>query len=306
MFDIIKLMKLYLLKENMIHMICHCPKDLVIPTNDFHAYDFYKTCNHLYDKTFIANTQNIIHGDNKTLPTNFPVIVRPIINLCGMGKGAYFSNTIDEIKEMSEECFWSEILTGDHISVDIFYNNSTIQGIIAFLGVPDNLFKFQHWEYLKEYVLPESIIKWIHEHLKDYNGVFNIEIIGSKIIECHLRSGDLNYFQNKTLTEQVILCHLNKEITIPKLNKIYLVPVFVKKGDYFRIKTNDLFYCANKTNTKKYILNYFIDPSPKYFHSPIGGDRLCIFTTTDIEQGYKLRNEIIMNLYSKNKWSFLI
>mgnify|MGYP003330742403 CR=1 FL=1 len=29
-------------------------------------------------------------------------------------------------------------------------------------------------------------------NLTDYNGVFNIEIIGDKIIECHLRMGDIN------------------------------------------------------------------------------------------------------------------
>ena len=40
-------MKLYILKKNIIYHICNCPKDLVIPTNDFEAHKLYKKHNYL-------------------------------------------------------------------------------------------------------------------------------------------------------------------------------------------------------------------------------------------------------------------
>jgi hypothetical protein len=285
-------MRLYLLKENMIKYVSKCPNGLVIPTNDFQAYEYYKNHNHLYNKKFIAQTQNILYGDNKTYPNTFPVIIKPIVNLYGMGKDAYIANDKHQIENIPESFFWSEILHGPHISVDVFYNNNTINGTIAFYGEKDKLFTFKYWEYLENYILPSTIIDWINIHLVGFNGVLNIEIIGGKIIECHLRMGDLNFFQNKILTDQLIHCYEKKSYIIPKLNKIYLVPIFVKKGEYIKIKKEDLIYCAKKTNTYKHILNYFIDPSPKYIDNPVGGDRICIITTSNLQQGLKLKHEL--------------
>lgn len=283
-------MRLYLLKENMINYICKCPKDLFIPTNDFKAFPYYKNHHFLYNKAFISNSQNIEYGYNNKYPNKYPVIVRPITNLNGMGYGTYYINNKNEIKNIDKDKFWCEILEGDHISVDIFYNNNEIKYTISFLGIKYKLFTFKYWEYLENYKLPKHIIIWINKYLKGYNGIVNIEIIDNKIIECHLRMGDLNYFQDKELINQVILCYQNKEIKIPKLNKIFLIPLFVKKGKYIKITKEDIFYCINKTNTQKIILNYFIDPQIK---NPNGGDRICNFTVSDLNKGLIFKKELM-------------
>ena len=72
--------------------------------------------------------------------------------------------------------------------------------------------------------------------MKNYIGVFNIEIIGDKIIECHLRMGDLNQFQSEKLTCEVIKCYKNMKISHVKLPKIYLIPIFVKKNGYKKLR----------------------------------------------------------------------
>ena len=175
-------MELYLLKHNMIYFICNCPKEIIIPTNDFEAYDFFKKFQNLYNKKWIAESQNISCGLQKTEPKQFPVIIRPIKNLQGMGRDAYYADKIP--KNMSKDHFWCEILKGDHISVDVFFNKYGIQGIIAFQGFPGKLFTFKYWEYLPKYKLPKTIKVWINTHLKSFKGVFNLEMISIPTTKC--------------------------------------------------------------------------------------------------------------------------
>lgn len=285
-------MRLYILKYNMLYYMCDCPKSLEIPTNDFRAIELYENHRWLYNKKIIAKSQNIEYGDSNKIPSKYPIIVRPIVNLYGMGKDAFFVDNSKDFK-IPTDFFWAEVLKGKHISVDIFFNNNTIQDYIAFEGLPDKLFTFDHWEYLPDYKLPTNIVKWTNKYLKKYNGVFNIEILDKRIIECHLRMGDLNYFQNEELINCVIKCHQNKEFKLPKLNKIYLLPVFVDKGKYVKLKDEDIYRYVRDTNTEDIVLNYFIDPPPDKNSNPNGGDRICNFTITNLEKGYYLRDYIL-------------
>jgi len=294
----------------MLYYIAKCPTDIKIPTNDFQAIKIYPNHTHLYNKKFIAESQNIRCGtqtdisnilDQELTLTN--VIVRPMTNLGGMGKGTYYLNDIDKISEISKKDFWCEIFQGEHISIDIFHNKYGILGSIGFKGIPGKLFTFNYWEYLPNYQLPPNIILWINTHLKEFVGVFNLELIDNKIIECHLRMGDLNYFQNKELTKLIIQCHQNKKIKLPSLPKIWLIPIFVDKGKYLKLKEEDIWNCARKSNSIKYITNYFIDPPPNNNANPIGGDRICNLTVTNLEKGLYTRNVILQQLSNKNWWN---
>lgn len=272
----------------MIYYICDCPKDVKIPINDFQAYKLFKSMNHVYNKKWIAESQNVLCGEKA--PSKYPVIVRPIINLHGMGKGTYYLN---ENKSINKNYFWTEILKGNHISLDVFYNKYGIQKTIAFRGYPGKLFTFLCWEYLPNYSVPDNIIEWIKINMKNYIGVFNIEIIGNKIIECHLRMGDLNQFQSEKLTNEVIKCYKNMKISHIDLPKIYLIPIFVEKNHYKKLKKEDIWYCSRITNTRDIVLNYFIDPPPANTSNPIGGDRICNLTVTDVRKGFILKNVIV-------------
>lgn len=288
-------MKTYVSKHYMIYYICDCNKNIIIPTNDHFAYEHYKKFRFLYDKYFIAKSQGVLCGKYPKLPLKFPVIVRPKINLMGMGKNAYFANNSGEIKRYNKEDFWVEKFKGEHFSVDVFFNQHGILGIIAFKGISGPGFTFKLWEYIKNYSLSERIIKWIYTYLKGFSGVFNLEIIGNKIIECHLRMGDLNFFQNKNLINKVIECHLNQFVIIGELKKIYLIPIFVKKGKYIKLKGEDILKCAREVNSG-ILLHYLIDKNPKNFPNPDGGDRICILTVTNKQLGFKIKKKIINSI----------
>lgn len=287
-------MKLYFSKHFFLNSIFGLPKDICIPINDYDAYKYYINFRHLYNKKWIANSQNIKNGLSNYNISLVPdkIIVRPIINLSGMGKGAYFT-TRDKITDIPDKSFWCDILIGDHISADIFYNSFGIQGYVVFKGIPDDGFKFEHWEYLPGYKLANNITNWIEKHLMGFKGVFNLEIIGDNIIECHLRMGDMNYFQDINLCQALVDCKLDKKIELPELNKIYLIPVFVDKGDYKQLKKEDIFFAIRVTNNIENIHNYLIDRSPDKSSNPSGGDRICNFTVYDYNKGVELREFIL-------------
>ena len=283
----------------MIYYVCNCPSNIIIPINDIQAVKHYKDNKliKLYNKKYIADSQNISNGDNTIIPNKFPIIVRPKVNLYGMGKDAYFIENLHNFN-ISAKFFWCEVFRGHHISIDIFFNNNKIQDYIAFRGEQGKLFTFEYWEYLKDYKISNKIEKWIYKNLNNFCGVFNIELINDNIIECHLRMGDINYFQSEQLTKCIIDCYSNKKINIPELPQIYLLPVFVKKGKYIRLKEEDIYKYIRATKVDNYILNYFIDPPPENNSNPAGGDRICNFTITNLEKGFILRDYILKSLHS--------
>ena len=134
-------------------------------------------------------------------------------------------------------------------------------------------------------------------------------MIGNKIIEVHLRMGDLNYFQSKLLTQKVISHYQGIYRPLPKISKIYLVPVFANKGNYKRVDEKDLISIARYYDNASFHTRYYqIDPCDN--GNPIGGDRICNLIVTDLEIGLKIRDMILKKYYGRccRRWyiGFLI
>lgn len=270
-----------------------------ISVNDFEAYDKYINYNYLYNKLFIARSQGLKCGTKKDNVDKLPVIVRPIINLVGMGKN---SKTVCRYKDISipKDCFWCEFLTGKHLSYDIFINDHGIQDYIIFRGYPTEKGMFDKWKYIKNKKLPYKLIIWINKYLKNYNGVINLETIGEFIIECHLRMGDMNLFQREDITKNIIDCYNNLKINPLKLPTIYLVPVFVPKGKFVKVTKSMLIKAINsdKKNWKS-IVTYMRDNKSE--SNPVGGDRLCMIVVYNLYVGLKIRKILLNMIFRKHK-----
>ena len=57
----------------------YCPK------NDEDAWLLYPNYNFIYNKIFICQIQNLSYAPMPILPNKYPVVIKPIINLMGMG-----------------------------------------------------------------------------------------------------------------------------------------------------------------------------------------------------------------------------
>ena len=141
----------------------------------------------IYDKLIVARRQNILAA-----PAGIPVprdgwyIVRPITNIRMMSRGAQkiFIHRGDD-EAVPDGYFWSELLVGRHISVDYHWGSQelTVEG---FRNDPDRLDRFSRWSKVSDRLPFPSFLKG----LETQAAWINVEYIGSKAIEVHLRYND--------------------------------------------------------------------------------------------------------------------
>ncbi len=158
---------------------------------DFEAYAKYPQFSHFYDKLWVAKQQNVLCGTSEDpIPSSNTYVVKPIINLYGMGMGARYVYLEKGSFIQDDTMMWCEVFDGDHVSVDyklnkevgMYVQNTTVKGYRGLKGRDKYSTQFYKWERInKHFVLPTFV-----EEL-DVD-VFNIEFIGDKIIEIHLRS----------------------------------------------------------------------------------------------------------------------
>jgi hypothetical protein len=110
--------------------------------------------------------------------------VRPIYNLCGMGSGAYKIWLEDDTECIPLGYFWTEWLEGKHLSVDYRHKDDRwvvdrcVEGIRL---ETDPLYKFHKWVKSD---CDFKLSKFLHHITVP---VLNVEYIGNRVIEIHLR-----------------------------------------------------------------------------------------------------------------------
>jgi len=150
----------------------------------------------IFDKLIIARKQGV-----QAAPAGIPVpesgeyVVRPITNIRMMGRGARLQwIQAGDDEAVPDGYFWSEVLTGPHISVDYHWGEQdlTVEG---FRDDPARLDRFSRWARVNiELPLPDIL-----HGLEDTQEWINVEYIGDRVIEVHLRLND--DFANHTADE---------------------------------------------------------------------------------------------------------
>lgn len=148
---------------------------------DVQAYAAYTSDRHLYNKLYLAGIEGAVCGTGH-IPYDGLWIVRPIINLEGMGIDANIGH-LCQGDLVPDGMFYCEVFTGRHITIDYvreegkWFQSHTFQGF----NTPDNLIQFSKWVRI-EYPFP--IPRWLKRVEANH---INIEMIGDKVIEAHLR-----------------------------------------------------------------------------------------------------------------------
>lgn len=120
------------------------------------------------------------------VPESGTYIVRPIYNLYGMGANASFRFLTKKDKDLLPPGhFWCEVFEGDHLSIELNWNdgrwtpNSIFQGHHA---NEEELFRFSKWSRVDCDVVIPTVLDVLYDC-----GSINVEMIGNKVIEVHLR-----------------------------------------------------------------------------------------------------------------------
>jgi hypothetical protein len=146
-----------------------------------------------YDKLLVAATTGLPAAPlGVDPPANaFPLVVKPITNIFGMGRGAKLVTAPPLIYEPGK--MWCSYTTGRHVSVDLrldpHFGRAVWQATSVGQPDPERFGRFSLWELLGADRLPETTIaeRWALANLRHYRGPVNIELIGGRIIEVHLR-----------------------------------------------------------------------------------------------------------------------
>ena len=141
----------------------------------------------IFDKLIIARKQSILSAPaGIPVPESAEYIVRPITNIRMMGRGArriWIQAGDDE--PVPDGYFWSEVLEGPHVSVDYHWGEQALS-VQGFRTDATRLDRFSRWCKVDvDMPLPDML-----HGLEDHAEWINVEYIGDKIIEVHLRLND--------------------------------------------------------------------------------------------------------------------
>ena len=137
----------------------------------------------VYNKLFLNQRLGHLCG-----PTGCPVpypghyIVRPSINLLGMGRFSRIEVIYGSTDHFHPAEFWCEVFHGDHYSVD-FQNKKSKLVVLGERDEDEPLYKWKKWTKIDcEVKFPEIL----NDLKGDYEWI-NCEFIGNKLIEVHFR-----------------------------------------------------------------------------------------------------------------------
>jgi hypothetical protein len=137
----------------------------------------------LFDKLILSKKLGYKCGPAGVAPTeNGKYIVRPCVNYRMMSAGVFelFINAGQDV--IPNGFFWCEIFNGRHLSFDYHWGEQ----VLAVEGIKDGYRRFVYWKKVND-VFP--LPPFLENITKKYEWL-NVEVIGGKIIEVHLRYND--------------------------------------------------------------------------------------------------------------------
>jgi hypothetical protein len=152
--------------------------------------DYWNTTNPndlwLFDKLILAKKLGYRCGPaGVQVPHKATWCVRPCVNYRMMCEGASLMTLgPEDDAKIPVGYFWCELFIGPHYSFD-YHNGKQVLAVQGYRNNTD-LTRFSKWSKIDHvYTLPPLL-----QEVADRYEWLNIEVIGTKIIECHLRPND--------------------------------------------------------------------------------------------------------------------
>ena len=153
--------------------------------NQIHSEDLW-----VYNKLILSRVLGYTCGPVGTsVPRPDFYILRPSMNLLGMGRFARKEYIYKYTDSYHPSEFWCEIFEGDHISVD--YQNGEQK--LSVIGIRDDMNPLYKWDAWKKVNIEVPFPKILMNLKGNYEWI-NCEFIGNRLIEVHFRQNpDFRY-----------------------------------------------------------------------------------------------------------------
>jgi hypothetical protein len=222
----------------------------------------------------------------------------------GMGAGSRVLASPEEYQLMQRPGhMWMPLLEGEQISSDVAIANGEPRWWRHAIGHPLGLGMFDYWTVLTD-ARPELEAycgRWIRHHFAGYTGMINIETIGGKIIEAHLRFADQwPDIYGPGWVEALIRLYAEGRWEFDDSSRRlgYSVVLFGAHGVEYKHPPKALVESILTMPTVTSVQITFHEDRPPGTHSmPPGGFRLCIVNCWDLEVGFAARERLALSFW---------
>lgn len=267
-----------------------CPAHVRIPTDDGDAWAWYPGERWVYDKIAVALSQGFVAGPHGLSPPSFPVFSKPIMNLRGMGTDSRSLASQAEYRAHQKPGhMWMPLFAGEHVSTDVALVRGRPQWWRHAVGIEGEGGTFEAWVVLAQArpALESYCGRWLEQHLAGYSGLVNLETIGARIIEVHLRFADQwpDLYGGDAWVTAVVELYANEQWTFAEQTRRdgYSVPLFGRHGFRYRHPPLDLQAKArHEAGVTSLQITFHEDWEPAWHAMPPGGFRLAIANGHDL------------------------
>ena len=275
------------------------PDDVFIPTDDVDAYAWNPRHRGIYNKLWVAESQGLACGPHGVEPHEFPVFSKPIYNLRGMGVGSRVLHDLAEYEAFqSPGHLWMTLLHGEHVSTDVAVVDGNAAWMRHAVGLARGGGTFDYWtvEAGRRPELEEYCGTWIRENLIGYSGFVNVETIGGRIIEAHLRFSDQwpDLYGEGWLDAMVALYSHGRWNFVERERRTgYSVALFGHHGVPYGQLPDTIAASIRDAPGVSSLQITFEHTRPPISHTmPPGGFRLAIINAWDLSAGLRWRREL--------------
>jgi hypothetical protein len=276
-----------------------CPDGVHIPTEDSDAWLWNPLHRWVYDKLAVALSQNLSAAPHGVLPPSYPVFSKPIYNLKGMGVGSRALLSEDDyLAHYQPGHMWMPLLTGNHVSTDVAVVDGTPCWWRHARGVATGDGTFDYWEVgaAAEPAIEEWCGAWCRKHLAGYSGLVNLETIGERIIEVHLRFADQwPDLYGTGWVEALVRLYAQSDWRFVDANRRpgYSVVLFVAHGARYRHPSAELERSIlEMPGISSLQITFHEDLPPERHAMPPGGFRVAIVNCWELAAGNAARDRL--------------
>ena len=276
-----------------------CPTDVSIPTDDPDAWSLQPRHRWVYDKLRIAESQGIECAPHGVAPRRYPVFSKPIVNLRGMGlESRVLADASAYARHRRPGHLWMTLLTGAHVSTDLAVQNGTVRWLRHAVGIPGPRGTVDHWviEASPRPALADYCRAWTHAHLAGYTGMLNLETIGERIIEAHLRFADQwPDLYGPGWVDAVVGLYADRRWHYDERARVdgYSVVLFGPHGRRYRHPPPDRVAAIRGREAVSSVQIPFDETrSPRAHAMPPGGFRLAIVNSRSLSVGRRARRDL--------------
>ena len=273
-----------------------CPDSVLIPTEDADAWAWYPQHRWVYDKLAVALSQGLAAAPHGVIPPAFPVFSKPVYNLRGMGTGSQVLASAEAYRAaIAPGHFWMTLLQGEHVSSDAALIDGEAVWWRHSSGVPGPGGTFDHWTIhaAARPALEAACAAWARRSLRGYSGMLNVETIGGRIIEAHLRFADQwPDLYGPGWVAAVVRLYADGiwEFAEPDRRDGYSVVLFAPHGRRYRHPPPEVIGALRARAGVSSVQITFHDDWEAAWHAmPPGGFRLAIVNCHDLEAGLAAR-----------------